>query len=41
MEGKRVLDVADPDALALDQNPHDIEPIGVVRAPVAGDPDAR
>jgi hypothetical protein len=41
MEWKRVLDVADPDSLALDQNPHDIEPIGVVRAPVAGDPDAR
>ena len=41
MEWKRVLDMADADSLALDQDPHDVEPIGVVRTPVAGDPDAR
>ena len=33
--------MADPDALALDQNAHHIEPIGIVRAAMAGDPDAR
>ena len=41
MEWKRVLDVADPDALALDQNADHVEPIGVVRPAMAGHPDAR
>ena len=40
MEWKGVFDVADPDALALDENPHYIEPIGVAGPAVAGDPDA-
>lgn len=41
MEWKRVLDVADPDSLTLDQNADHVEPIGVVRPAMAGDPDAR
>ena len=41
MERKCVLDVADPDALAFDQNPDDVEPIGVARPTMARDPDAR
>ena len=40
MEWKRVLDVANPDAPTLDQDPNDVEPVGVVRPAVAGDPDA-
>ena len=41
MEWKRVLDVADPDALALDEDPDHVEPVRVVRPAMAGDPDAR
>jgi len=41
MEWKCVLDMADSDALPLDQNPDHVEPIGVVRSAMAGDPDAR
>ena len=41
MEWKCVFDVADSDALALDQHPHHVEPIRVVRSAMAGDPDAR
>ena len=41
MEWKRVLDVADPDALALDENAHHVEPIGVAGPAMAGDPNAR
>ena len=41
MEWKRVLDVADSDSLTLDQNADHVEPIGIVRPAVAGDPDAR
>ena len=40
MEGKCVLDVADPDPLALDQDPHHIESVRVVRPAMTGDPDA-
>ena len=41
MERKRVLDVADPHALALDQDPDDVEAVGVVQPAMAGDPDSR
>ena len=41
MERKCVLDVADSDALALDQHPHHIEPVRIIRPAMAGDPDAR
>ena len=41
MEWKGVLDVADSDALALDEDPDDVEPVGIVRAAMARDPDAR
>jgi hypothetical protein len=40
VERKCVLDVANSDALALDQNPHHIEPVGIVRPAMPGDPDA-
>jgi hypothetical protein len=40
VEWKRVLDVADPDPLAFDQDPHDVEPIGVRNPAMTGNPDA-
>jgi hypothetical protein len=33
--------VADSDALTLDEDPDHVEPVRVVRSPMAGDPDAR
>ena len=41
MEWKGVFDVADSDALTLDEDAHDVESVGVVRAAMARDPDAR
>ena len=41
MEWKSVFDVADSDALTLDEDAHDVESVGVVRAAMARDPDAR
>ena len=41
MEWKRVFDVPDSDPLALDEDPDHVEPVGVVRPAMAGDPDAR
>ena len=39
MEGKCVLDVADPHPVSLDEHANDIEAIGVRRAAMAVDPD--
>lgn len=41
MEWKCVFDVADPDALTLDQDSDDVEPVGVVQSAMARHPDAR
>jgi hypothetical protein len=40
VEWECVLDVADPDPLSLDQDPHDVEAIGVRHSAVTRDPDA-
>src|SRR3954447_4038918 len=41
MEGKCVLDVADPHPISLDEYANDVEPIGVRGPAVAIDPDPR
>lgn len=40
MEGKCVLDVADPHSISFDEHANDVEAIGVGRAAMAVDPDA-
>ena len=41
MEGKCVLDVADPHPISLDEHANDVEPVGVGGSAMAIDPDPR